>query len=66
MQGFQENVVKLAAGDTQVLGVSMDSPFANKAFADQNSLPPKYRKALGRYGGINPSLWKSVRPACVF
>jgi peroxiredoxin (alkyl hydroperoxide reductase subunit C) len=26
---------KLEAADTQVLGVSMDSPFANKAFADQ-------------------------------
>ena len=36
MRSFQENVTKLEAADTQVLGVSMDSPFANKAFADQN------------------------------
>ena len=39
---------KLEAADTQVLGVSMDSPFANKAFADQIgvTLPPVER--LGR------------------
>ncbi len=38
MRGFQENVTKLEAANTQVMGVSMDSPFANKAFADQNSV----------------------------
>ena len=35
MKNFQQNLQKLEATDTQVLGVSMDSPFANKAFADQ-------------------------------
>src|SRR5450755_1539327 len=35
MQSFQANLAKLEAADTQVLGVSMDSPFSNKAFADQ-------------------------------
>jgi glutaredoxin-dependent peroxiredoxin len=35
MKAFQKNLQKLEAADTQVLGVSMDSPFANKAFADQ-------------------------------
>ena len=34
MKNFQQNVKALEASDTQVLGVSMDSPFANKAFAD--------------------------------
>jgi len=34
MKAFQSNLDKLEASDTQVLGVSMDSPFANKAFAD--------------------------------
>jgi peroxiredoxin len=34
MKNFQQNLQKLEAADTQVLGVSMDSPFANKAFAD--------------------------------
>jgi len=38
MRSFQENLAKLEAADTQVLGVSMDSPFANKAFADQNGV----------------------------
>jgi peroxiredoxin len=35
MKNFQQNLKKLEATDTQVLGVSMDSPFANRAFADQ-------------------------------
>jgi len=35
MKNFQQNLKKLEAVDTQVLGVSMDSPFSNKAFADQ-------------------------------
>ena len=30
MQNFQQNLTKLEAADTQVLGVSMDSPFSNK------------------------------------
>ena len=34
MKNFQQNLAKLEATDTQVLGVSMDSPYANKAFAD--------------------------------
>jgi peroxiredoxin len=35
MQAFQQNLSKLEAADTQVLGVSMDSPFSNKAWAQQ-------------------------------
>ena len=35
MKNFQQNLKKLEATDTQVLGVSMDSPFANRAFAEQ-------------------------------
>ena len=35
MQAFQQNLGKLEAADTQVLGVSMDSPFSNKAWAQQ-------------------------------
>ncbi len=34
MRNLQANYKKLEAADTQVVGVSMDSPFANKAFAD--------------------------------
>ena len=35
MQAFQQNLSKLEAADTQVLGVSMDSSFSNKAWAQQ-------------------------------
>jgi peroxiredoxin len=35
MKNFQQNLKTLEAADTQVLGVSMDSPFANNAFAQQ-------------------------------
>jgi peroxiredoxin len=35
MKGFQENVQKLEAADTQVLGVSMDSTFSNAEWAKQ-------------------------------
>ena len=35
MKNFQQNLKTLEAADTQVLGVSMDSPFANNAFANQ-------------------------------
>lgn len=34
MENFQKSIERLEGTDTQVLGVSMDSPFANKAFAD--------------------------------
>lgn len=37
MKNLQSHLAELEA-DTQVLGVSMDSPFANKAFADQNGV----------------------------
>ena len=35
MKNFQQNLQKLEATDPQVLGVSMDSPFSNKAWAQQ-------------------------------
>ena len=35
MKNFQANLKRLGATDTQVLGVSMDSPFSNHAFAEQ-------------------------------
>ena len=35
MKNFQANLKRLEATDTQVLGVSMDSAFANHAFAQQ-------------------------------
>jgi peroxiredoxin len=35
MKSFQQNLQKLEAANTQVLGVSMDSTFANKAWAEK-------------------------------
>lgn len=35
MKSFQQNLKNLEASDTQVLGVSMDSSFSNKAWADK-------------------------------
>src|ERR1700740_3506560 len=35
MQNFQQNLAKLEAADTQVLGVSMDSTFSNNAWAEK-------------------------------
>ncbi|MGZ7031294.1 MAG: redoxin domain-containing protein [Thermoanaerobaculia bacterium] len=38
MKAFQASLTKLEGSDTQVLGVSVDSPFANHAFATQNGV----------------------------
>src|SRR5258707_14069866 len=38
MKALQQNLTKLEGADTQVLGVSMDSPFSNFAFAQQNGV----------------------------
>jgi hypothetical protein len=48
MKALQQSLSQLEGADTQVLGVSMDSPFSNFAFAQQNgvSFP-----ILGDWGG---------------
>ena|SRR5687767_15369695 len=38
MKAFQESLPRLEGSDTQVLGVSIDSPFANHAFALENNI----------------------------
>ena len=38
MKAFQASLARLEGTDTQVLGVSVDSPFANHAFALQNGI----------------------------
>ena len=55
MKAFQANLAKLEGADTQVLGVSVDSPFANHAFAQQNGvtfplLGDMDLKAIKEYG----------------
>src|SRR5579872_2057216 len=48
MKAFQQNLSRLEGTDTQVLGVSMDSPFDNFNFAQQNGI--KF-PLLGDWGG---------------
>ena|SRR5579863_6037075 len=48
MKAFQQNLSKLEGADTQVLGVSMDSPFSNFHFAQENGI--KF-PLLGDWGG---------------
>jgi len=55
MKAFQSELGRLEAADTQVLGVSVDSPFANHAFAQQNGvtfpiLGDMNRAAIKEYG----------------
>jgi peroxiredoxin len=55
MKAFQANLAKVEGSDTQVLGVSIDSPFANHAFATQNGitfpiLGDMSAKAIKEYG----------------
>ncbi|HEX9459190.1 MAG TPA: redoxin domain-containing protein [Thermoanaerobaculia bacterium] len=38
MKAFQASLAKMEGSDTQVLGVSVDSPFANHAFAQLNGI----------------------------
>src|ERR671923_37421 len=65
MKNFQQNLQKLEAADTQVLGVSMDSPFANKAWAAQIGVTFPLLSDLGgdtskEYGVYNSS-YKAAR-----
>ncbi len=59
MKAYQQNLTKLEASDAQVLGVSMDSTFSNKAWAEQ--LGVKFPllsdwggKVTHEYGVFNP------------
>ena len=59
MKAFQQNLSKLEAANTQVLGVSIDSTFANKAWAEQIGVQFPLLSDLGsevthRYGVFNP------------
>src|SRR6201993_1133523 len=65
MQNFQANLQKLEAADTQVLGVSMDSPFSNKAWAEKINVTFPLLSDWGgdttkQYGVYNPK-YKAAR-----
>src|SRR5260370_10107955 len=47
MQNFQQNSAKLQAADPQALGVSIDSPVSNKAWAEQINVPFPLLSDLG-------------------
>ena len=65
MQNFQQNLAKLEAADTQVLGVSMDSVPSNKAWAQQINVTFPLLSDWGgdvtkQYGVYNPK-YKAAR-----
>jgi len=65
MGAFQQNLARLEATDTQVLGVSMDSRFANQAFAEKIKVSFPLLSDWGgdvtrKYGIYNPK-YKAAR-----
>jgi peroxiredoxin (alkyl hydroperoxide reductase subunit C) len=65
MQNFQQNLQQLEAADTQVLGISMDSPFSNKAWAEKINVTFPLLSDWGgetvrKYGVYNPK-YKAAR-----
>jgi peroxiredoxin len=65
MKAYQQNLKKLEAADTQVLGVSMDSTFSNAAFAEQAGVTFPLLSDWGgevtkEYGIYNPQ-YKAAR-----
>lgn len=65
MQSFQQNLAKLEASDTQVLGVSMDSRFSNQAWAEKIGVTFPLLSDWGgdvtkQYGLYNPK-YKAAR-----
>ncbi|MBZ5533129.1 MAG: peroxiredoxin family protein [Acidobacteriia bacterium] len=61
MQAFQAQLAKLEAADTQVLGISMDSPFSNKAWAEKINVTFPLLSDWGgdttkEYGLYNPKI----------
>jgi peroxiredoxin len=56
MCSFRDSLAALNTMNAQVIGISIDSPFANKAFADQNKLgfpllSDLHREVSNRYAG---------------
>ncbi|MBV8205897.1 MAG: redoxin domain-containing protein [Acidobacteria bacterium] len=64
MKAFQANLAKLEGADTQVLGVSIDSAFANHAFAEKEGisfplLGDQSGKTIEDYGLTKPFTFKA-------
>jgi peroxiredoxin len=67
MKAFQQNLTRLEAADTQVLGVSTDSTFSNKAWAEKIGVTFPLLSDWGgdvtrTYGVFNPK-YKAARRA---
>jgi len=65
MQNFQQSLAKLEAADTQVLGISMDSSFSNKEWAQKIGVTFPLLSDWGgdvtkEYGVYNPK-YKAAR-----
>ena len=65
MQNFQQSLAKLEAADTQVLGISMDSSFSNKEWAQKIGVTFPLLSDWGgdvtkQYGVYNPK-YKAAR-----
>src|SRR3989442_5596144 len=70
MQNFQQNLQKLEAADTQVLGVSMDSTFSNAAWAEKIAVTFPLLSDWGgdvtrQYGLYNPKDKAARRVNCL-
>jgi peroxiredoxin len=57
MCAFRDSLTQFNQLNAQIVGISVDAPFANKAFADQNKLEfpllSDYTRAVSRsYGGV--------------
>jgi peroxiredoxin len=57
MCSFRDSLAALNGLNAQVVGISVDSPFANKAFAEQNKLgypllSDVNREVTGKYAGV--------------
>lgn len=55
---FRDSLSKFNESNAQVVGISVDGPFANKAFAEKNNLQfpllsDYSREVSGKYGGIH-------------
>jgi glutaredoxin-dependent peroxiredoxin len=58
---FQDSMSKFSELNAQIVGISVDGPFANKAFADQNKiafplLSDFSRSVSSQYGGLAQDL----------
>ena len=71
MSARKADYSKFQALDVQILGVSSNNPFSQKAFADSLQLPYPllsdfpHLKTIRRYGGLNPN-WQSTTAVRAF